>query len=413
LKPVDRAIELPTKQKLDFPRFYILVEDLAKLIRHTNVPVCKGAVRFLGEWPSKEKKEGEADAIHIRAHFGVNWDGFEIGYELTADVPPARYGQTRLAMDDLKNLRIRYTDDQLEAEARRKVPVEELIKLLRQPENQVPDHYPSMVPGGEMIEFSAPLKALMFRGKEARAPLLAQVDDLAIRNEVVLALGAVGDEKVIAELISRYPSGPVDRKDRAAMLTRVCFSYALCWLTGQAIDRSRYGTDLKPNDAEKWKDWWTANRENFCVPAAKPYATWVPHYPVLTEEHIARIKKMFAERGDDRLSMSKAKPARQQLRIMKPQPSTAYEGKSRQPESNERRDGLCDPGHQQAYPEYEIVWGSHGDYGGHRAPRDHTLAFRLRDQWGKYHSNVIWVPPEALTSITVGWVKKMVARGTK
>ena len=67
---------------------------------------------------------------------------------------------------------------------------------------------------------------------------------------------------------------------------------------------------------------------------------------------------------------------------------------------------------QEACPEYEIVWGSHGDFGGHRAPRDHTLAFRLRDKWGKYHSNVIWVAPEWLSSITVGWVKKMVARGT-
>jgi hypothetical protein len=67
---------------------------------------------------------------------------------------------------------------------------------------------------------------------------------------------------------------------------------------------------------------------------------------------------------------------------------------------------------QGAYPEYEIVWGSHGDYGGHRAPRDHTLAFRLRDKRGKYRSNVIWVAPESLSSITVGWVKKMVARGT-
>jgi len=67
---------------------------------------------------------------------------------------------------------------------------------------------------------------------------------------------------------------------------------------------------------------------------------------------------------------------------------------------------------QDAYPEFEIVWGSRGDYGGHRAPRDHTHAFRLRDRWGKYHSNVIWVAPEWLSSITVGWVKKMVARGT-
>jgi len=67
---------------------------------------------------------------------------------------------------------------------------------------------------------------------------------------------------------------------------------------------------------------------------------------------------------------------------------------------------------QEAFPEYDVVWCSHGDFGGHRAPRDHTLAFRLRDRWGKYHSNVIWIAPECLAGITVEWVKKMVSRGT-
>jgi hypothetical protein len=67
---------------------------------------------------------------------------------------------------------------------------------------------------------------------------------------------------------------------------------------------------------------------------------------------------------------------------------------------------------QEAFPEYDVVWGGHGDYGGGRAPRVHTLSFRLRDHWGKYHSNVIWVNPAGLSSITVEWVRKMVQRGT-
>lgn len=67
---------------------------------------------------------------------------------------------------------------------------------------------------------------------------------------------------------------------------------------------------------------------------------------------------------------------------------------------------------QEAFPEYAVVWGSHGDYGGGRVPRDHTLSFRLRDQWGKYHSNVIWVDPAGLSGITVEWVRKMVKQGT-
>ena len=28
---------------------------------------------------------------------------------------------------------------------------------------------------------------------------------------------------------------------------------------------------------------------------------------------------------------------------------------------------------QETFPEYTVVWGSHGDYRGRPAPRDHTL----------------------------------------
>jgi hypothetical protein len=64
-----------------------------------------------------------------------------------------------------------------------------------------------------------------------------------------------------------------------------------------------------------------------------------------------------------------------------------------------------------AFPEYEPVFGGHSSYGGHRAPRDHTISFRLRDQWGKYHSNVIWILPQYLRSLTVANVRAMVASG--
>jgi hypothetical protein len=63
---------------------------------------------------------------------------------------------------------------------------------------------------------------------------------------------------------------------------------------------------------------------------------------------------------------------------------------------------------KQAFPDHDVIWGGHGDYGGHRAPRDHTISFRLRDRWGKYHSNVIWLMPDELSKLTVASVKRMV-----
>jgi len=58
----------------------------------------------------------------------------------------------------------------------------------------------------------------------------------------------------------------------------------------------------------------------------------------------------------------------------------------------------------------EPVFGGHGDYGGHRAPRDHTISFRLRDARGKYRSNVVWILPEYLGSLTPGQVRSLVSR---
>jgi hypothetical protein len=65
---------------------------------------------------------------------------------------------------------------------------------------------------------------------------------------------------------------------------------------------------------------------------------------------------------------------------------------------------------RQAFPDFEPVFGSHGDYGGHRAPRDHTISFRLRDQQGKFRSNVVWLMPDSLSTLTVAEVGTLVSR---
>ena len=65
---------------------------------------------------------------------------------------------------------------------------------------------------------------------------------------------------------------------------------------------------------------------------------------------------------------------------------------------------------REAFPDLEPVFGGHSAYGGHRAPRDHTISFRLRDQWGKYRSNVVWVLPEYLGALTPANVRHLVAQ---
>ena len=65
---------------------------------------------------------------------------------------------------------------------------------------------------------------------------------------------------------------------------------------------------------------------------------------------------------------------------------------------------------KEAFPKLQIEFCSHSDLGGHRAPRDHTLAFRLKDSRGKYRSNVVWVSPQSLFNWTKQDVLDAVAK---
>jgi hypothetical protein len=64
---------------------------------------------------------------------------------------------------------------------------------------------------------------------------------------------------------------------------------------------------------------------------------------------------------------------------------------------------------KEAFPDCEPVFGGHGDYGGHRALRDHTISFRLRDAKGKLRSNVVWLDPDQLALLTPAGVRALVA----
>ncbi len=65
---------------------------------------------------------------------------------------------------------------------------------------------------------------------------------------------------------------------------------------------------------------------------------------------------------------------------------------------------------REAFPELEAVFGGHGNYGGHRTPRDHTISFRLRDSNGKFRSNVVWLMPECLGALTAADIQLLVGR---
>ncbi len=63
-----------------------------------------------------------------------------------------------------------------------------------------------------------------------------------------------------------------------------------------------------------------------------------------------------------------------------------------------------------AFPDGQLVMGGHGDYGGHRAPRDHTISFRIRGTDGRYCSNVVWIHPDQILSLSPQSILALVQR---
>jgi hypothetical protein len=125
------------------------------------------------------------------------------------------------------------------------------------------------------------MKALIRLGADALQPLHERLEDPRIQNEVVLILGAIGDRSTVPLLIDAYPNGRIARDEVSGpdRLRVICFGFALSYLTGQSIGRSREGADFNPSNRELWRAWWERDGPTFVVPATKPNASWVPNYP--------------------------------------------------------------------------------------------------------------------------------------
>src|SRR5437773_2464720 len=71
--------------------------------------------------------------------------------------------------------------------------IDALIDQLSEPANKVKVIF-HIIPGGEVLKYSPPMTKLISLGDVAREPLHRRLGDEQIQNEVVLILGAIGDD---------------------------------------------------------------------------------------------------------------------------------------------------------------------------------------------------------------------------
>ncbi len=229
-----------------------------------------------------------------------------MGYVLKAALKNKAAANDDLGVSDLTDIEIRYFDDLLEAESHTEMDVGPLIDQLREPEKKVKIGYTNKV--REKIDFSSPMKSLIFLGAKARGKLQSHLHDTAIQKEVVLVLGASGDESTVPLLIDLYPgedaylkmqSGAYVLRDPKDRLRIICLTYALSYLTCQQIGRASEGADFKHENRKLWQDWWATAGAKFKVPQQKPAADWLPVYPRLSEAWAKGCRESYAEHQED------------------------------------------------------------------------------------------------------------------
>lgn len=278
------------------PGFTVVIDDVGKYLKQDGVPKRKGPVKF--NFDGKiTKKDGKNV---IKASFLRSYNGFRMGYDLTGVLKADKLEKRELNINDFAQITITYTDDLLDSKGLNEKDVKGLIEQLNEPANKVRVGF-VIIPGGEMLEFSPPMKKLMMLADKAHDPLQARLGDQRIQNEVAVILGAIGNETTVPALIQVYPEGNLRKAKEGSpeYLKGVCLTFALTYLTGQPIGRSRWGADLKPENKKLWNDWWAKEGKTFKVPAEKPNATWVPEYPILTKEWAGRCREEFAK-GEQR-----------------------------------------------------------------------------------------------------------------
>jgi hypothetical protein len=278
----------------------VVVDDIGKYLKEPDAPKRQGPVKFVSSGRLKQVS-GQS---WVEASYFRTYNDFRLGYVLQARLMALPGDRKEIEVRELADVTIRYTDDLLEARDLNEQAIVRLIEQLAEPANKVEWSF-SVVPGGEILRFSTPMKRLILLGGKARLLLEQHLGDPKIQNEVALVLGAIGDETTVPLLIDAYPTVDVRERMKQPGLTTdpdrlkvVCLTFALTYLTGEPIGRSRWGTDCDPENLKRWQEWWDKSKDTFKVPKQKPNATWVPSYPLLSEQWAQLVRQEFAKANE-------------------------------------------------------------------------------------------------------------------
>jgi len=151
-------------------------------------------------------------------------------------------------------------------------------------------HFPWKGPGliGESptcwdLNLTYPMQALLWAGPAAQDALLAKLGDLQIKDQVIIVLDGIGDERATGPVIEAMVSekgmattANAERINRSANIALTNIMAAdVIWPHGGGIVIDRSPSDSK----QRWTEWWERNKTTFSVRKIDPKSRYYSNYP--------------------------------------------------------------------------------------------------------------------------------------
>jgi hypothetical protein len=113
-----------------------------------------------------------------------------------------------------------------------------------------------------VFNFTKPMQEIIDIGPPAQDELIDALDKPKILDQVIILLGAVGDEKAVPHIINSIPD------ELVSLQLVLCANLALTNITVADVIWHHGGgipSPVKTDPKKRWTDWWEKNRDTFSV----------------------------------------------------------------------------------------------------------------------------------------------------
>jgi len=144
----------------------------------------------------------------------------------------------------------------------------------------------SVAPTRWMLRFTAPMQAILDLGPDAQEPLLEVIGAKEIRDQVIILLGGVGDERAVVPIIEAMKAAASDPVSERRRKTLMAGNLALTNITVADVMWHHGGGISFPKCTDDpgacWDTWWKQNGATFRVSAinqSRRYSNY-PNYGI-------------------------------------------------------------------------------------------------------------------------------------